>query len=65
MLLSSDAQHAKEVALAERDRVRALALQEREQRAKALKEKQVRCRSARRQCTRWMCSPLLDVVRVV
>ena len=41
-LLSSDAQHAKEVALAELEKVKAAARVEKETRAKALREKQVR-----------------------
>ncbi len=42
LLLSSDAQHAKEVALAELERVKTAARQEKETRTKALREKQVR-----------------------
>ncbi len=41
LLLSSDAQHAKEVALAELEKVKATARQEKENRTKALREKQV------------------------
>jgi hypothetical protein len=40
LLLSSDAQHAKEVALAELEKVKAAARIEKESRAKALREKQ-------------------------
>lgn len=41
MLLATDAQHAKEVALGELEKVRAMARQERDQRAKQMREKQV------------------------
>lgn len=41
MLLATDAQHAKEVALGELERVRALARQERENRLKQKREKLV------------------------
>jgi coiled-coil domain-containing protein 151 len=41
MLLATDAQHAKEVALGELDRVRSQARQEQDKRSKALKEKQL------------------------
>jgi hypothetical protein len=56
LLLSSDAQHAKEVALAELERVKTAARQEKETRTKALREKQVRALWV---CTRRMpCTPV-------
>ena len=45
MLLSGDAQHAKEVALAELERVRTVARQDKEARVKELREKQAQVRA--------------------